>query len=297
MAAATSDKIKEVFRRLDSNADGRISKEEMNIILRDLVSCTPRDVDRIFSQLDTNCDGSVSYNEFVDWIMQENMNMAGTPAQKAHEALLRMVRGGSIAVALDELGIDISLDGEEEDFSSALSGLQLLTPVQLRSIFTRADVDARGYIRLGQLHDILYPGAGGREPCESVVKIFAQMDKSRNGQVGCGEFVAFVLQAKRSMSAVAGDADKKAIAAAFRSADGDQSSRLDPQELERLLGCSTDEERDLANRCFKALDTDGDGSLSVLEFSKMYGKELVEEAKGIQVQWYLDPDDEASTVA
>ncbi|CAA0839338.1 Probable calcium-binding protein CML27 [Striga hermonthica] len=59
------EEVERIFRKFDSNGDGRISLTELGAILNGLGSETPPDeVARIMSELDTDGDGFIDLKEF-----------------------------------------------------------------------------------------------------------------------------------------------------------------------------------------------------------------------------------------
>ncbi|GAA0150204.1 calmodulin-related [Lithospermum erythrorhizon] len=58
--------VEKVFKRFDTNGDGRISIKELESILSAMGSrVSPDEVTRIMSELDVNGDGSIDLKEFV----------------------------------------------------------------------------------------------------------------------------------------------------------------------------------------------------------------------------------------
>lgn len=68
-AAAVKQKemIMGTFRRWDSNADGFITRDELERVLS-LLGISEGDITTIFSAADSNSDGKIDYTEFVDWL-------------------------------------------------------------------------------------------------------------------------------------------------------------------------------------------------------------------------------------
>lgn len=50
----------------------------------------------------------------------------------------------------------------------------------------------------------------------------------------------------------------------------------------------------MAKKAFDAVDTDGNGNLSIVEFSRVYGKELIQASKAPEVTW-TDVADESES--
>ncbi|TKY47408.1 Polcalcin Che a 3 [Spatholobus suberectus] len=56
-----------IFKRFDSNGDGKISSHELGDALQTLGSVTPDEVQRMMAEIDTDGDGFISYEEFTDF--------------------------------------------------------------------------------------------------------------------------------------------------------------------------------------------------------------------------------------
>lgn len=203
-----------------------------------------------------------------------------------------------VELSAKEDAIDLTLDGEEDDFEAAIRWLELLNTKQLRSIFETADLDHSGFLDLKELKSLIFPGSDKAAAADnlSVAKMFAQMDRNCDGKIGCGELVSYFITRKQKLLEVSG-ADRRQIAVAFSAADADQNGSLSLAELEHLFGSETPEEKLLINATFALLDTNGDGHLSVLEFSKLYGAELLREARSIEVQGSMDAGDDEEAMS
>mmetsp|Transcript_122598 Transcript_122598/g.216055 ORF Transcript_122598/g.216055 Transcript_122598/m.216055 type:complete len:367 (+) Transcript_122598:53-1153(+) len=195
---------------------------------------------------------------------------------------------------IDMSGIADSLEigGDESDFLDCIALFRRLDSKQLRQAFHEADVNKSNYLSLTELRRFLFPKSSSNDKSLCVSKIFAQMDKNHDGKVGCGEFCSYIISTKELLCSIPDAADKKHIATAFSTADRDKSAGISASEFAVLLGASSEEEKSTIQKAFKALDCNSDGALSVIEFSRVYGKELVQEARAPEVTWKEIPPDE-----
>ncbi|AQK51579.1 Polcalcin Phl p 7 [Zea mays] len=62
--AATAD-MERIFKRFDTNGDGKISLSELTEALRTLGSTSADEVQRMMAEIDTDGDGCIDFNEFI----------------------------------------------------------------------------------------------------------------------------------------------------------------------------------------------------------------------------------------
>lgn len=69
----TTEELKQVFNKFDSNRDGKISPEEYQAILKALGkrNLVRKEVQKIFEVADLDGDGFIDYNEFVEMQKRE----------------------------------------------------------------------------------------------------------------------------------------------------------------------------------------------------------------------------------
>lgn len=56
-----------IFKRFDSNGDGKISSTELGDALKTLGSTTADEIQRMMAEIDTDGDGFISFKEFSDF--------------------------------------------------------------------------------------------------------------------------------------------------------------------------------------------------------------------------------------
>ncbi|CAN6993116.1 unnamed protein product [Brassica oleracea var. botrytis] len=64
MADAEHERI---FKKFDTDGDGKISAAELEEALKKLGSVTPDDVTRMMAKIDTDGDGNISFQEFTEF--------------------------------------------------------------------------------------------------------------------------------------------------------------------------------------------------------------------------------------
>jgi len=307
----SSRDLKDVFRQYDQNGDGTISPEELKAVLLAIGGgFTDDEIGTVFRSMDCNRDGKVQFEEFVDWLTNDQASFTdlcstvepeGNRHGKIQSALRKGLPEGVRAALSDDVALAdlqdlaISFTGDEPDFVDVTSRLRLLDAKALRAAYEEADLDKNGYLQLEELRRLLFPEGSGKiseQESASLAKMFAQMDKNSDGKVRCGEFVSYILASKKCLSTVASDADKRQIAAAFEKADSGRTGNLTLADFEGILGASTVEEKGMVKKAFDSVDANGDGVLSIVEFSRVYGKELLQASKVTEVTWNEVPSDD-----
>ncbi|KAG9454722.1 hypothetical protein H6P81_007626 [Aristolochia fimbriata] len=67
MAADMAADIERIFKRFDTNGDGKISSAELGDALRTLGSASPDEIQRMMAEIDTDGDGYIDFKEFTEF--------------------------------------------------------------------------------------------------------------------------------------------------------------------------------------------------------------------------------------
>ncbi|KAI3519338.1 hypothetical protein L2E82_33791 [Cichorium intybus] len=59
--------LERIFKRFDTNGDGKISSTELGEAFKALGSVSPDEVQRMMAEIDTDGDGFISYQEYMDF--------------------------------------------------------------------------------------------------------------------------------------------------------------------------------------------------------------------------------------
>lgn len=57
--------IEKIFKRVDTNGDGKISLAELGDVLRILGSASPDEIQRVMAEIDTDRDGCIDFKEYA----------------------------------------------------------------------------------------------------------------------------------------------------------------------------------------------------------------------------------------
>lgn len=70
--AEAFDRIKETFRRADSNGDGFIAKDELRRLFGVIGAWTDAEFDELYRDADKSGDGKLNYEEFLSWVLSQD---------------------------------------------------------------------------------------------------------------------------------------------------------------------------------------------------------------------------------
>lgn len=156
-----------LFKTLDSNTDGSVSKDELNTALtaaQESDSSLTIDIDELFSQLDANADGNLSSDETAALLPPPP---PGQPPS-SEELFGALDSNGDGSIGTDELSVLVSQAGAATS-SDALSEL-----------FSQLDADGSGGIDSEELSALAPPPP----PPEGSREGFAQAQSGESGGEG-----------------------------------------------------------------------------------------------------------------
>merc|ERR1719438_269658 len=297
--------VKEGFKRIDVNGDGAISRQE----LKQGLHLNDEELNVVFALGDLDGDGEISMTEFIP-LMSPNaassMNRLRNSFRDITEAIIAFKKfdaNGDGALSPNELlqglrgtGVnfesqecnnvyamaDLNQDGEISmvEFISALfpaaaDGLskfrgRLGAITDVKMAFKRFDADGDGEITIQELKQ----GAGQGFSTGEIAAVFSLGDSDQNGKLSFAEFAQLVLpsardkicQLKKSFNGA------KAVQDAFNRFDVNKDGNISCEELRNGLNSSglkfNDQE---VMTVFAMADIDGDGEISLVEFSALLG--------------------------
>jgi calcium-dependent protein kinase len=128
-----TEEVDELFRAMDIDGDGILTKEEIKASYQEILGRSLRDdeVDAIFDRVDADASGTISYSEFVVATLNSDILHTGN---KLRSTFNKMDADGSGAIDKSELNILLSL------FETTLD------EEELDDMMKRADVDGDGEI-------------------------------------------------------------------------------------------------------------------------------------------------------
>eukprot|EP00927_Polykrikos_kofoidii_P050741 TRINITY_DN44623_c0_g1_i1.p1 TRINITY_DN44623_c0_g1~~TRINITY_DN44623_c0_g1_i1.p1 ORF type:complete len:464 (-),score=67.77 TRINITY_DN44623_c0_g1_i1:209-1600(-) len=82
-----ADNISRIFKTWDQDGNGKISREELGSVMRELCSFDDDDLQMLLDEADTNKDGCIDYDEFVSWLMRPQSESLGAAIMDYGDAL------------------------------------------------------------------------------------------------------------------------------------------------------------------------------------------------------------------
>merc|ERR1719458_1790573 len=222
------------------------------------------DIMREFKKFDTNCDGALSQQEVVAGMKNMGMNFESKECENVF-AMADLNQDGEISfVEFAGALFPAAADGVAK-FRARLGAI-----TDVKMAFKRFDADGDGEISMSELKN----GAGGGFSSGEISAIFALGDSDGDGKVSFAEFAQLVLPSARDKVTTLKKNFKGAqdIQAAFQRFDVNKDGKISCDELKNGLhgsGLKLNDQEVMT--IFAMADIDGDGEISLVEFSALLG--------------------------
>ena len=256
------------FRKIDSNADGSISIQELAAGMRDMrMSFSNEETNAMFSAADINQDGEICYTEFVSLIIPSagdalsKFRKSFTGIKNAQEAFNRFDADGDQEITFEELA-----KGMGGNFSSN----------EIKAVFALGDTDQDGQISFLEFAKLVIPAAADAltkfwkcfRDLKVIRQAFKQFDADNDGAISRTEVIDGMKRSGRNFSA-------EEIDALFLLADSDNNGQIDFPEF-ALIMIPTAPERIMklkkiyktqsaVETAFKKFDANNDGAIDYNE--------------------------------
>jgi len=258
--------VKGLFKAIDVDGDGLLSKEEM--LTSPGCKFDREEVEAIYEVGDSNGDGVLDIGEFIA-IMYPTASEAVSKLSKNYHNV------DEVKLLFRKLDVDSdgSITREEMD-----SGVIRFTPAEVEAVFALGDINDDGALDLEEFIGVMFPDAatlasrmrGQYTDINSIKKAFAAVDLNGDGKVSKEEIAA------------SGTFNSQEIDALFLLGDANNDGEIDLEEFIGVLYpvvanalvklTKTIANVDDARFLFKQLDVDGDGVLSQEELRKFGSK-------------------------
>merc|ERR1719309_172658 len=293
------------FKRVDTNGDGAISRQELKNGMR----LGDEELSVVFALGDIDQDGEISMGEFIR-LMSPSASTALNRLRNCFKDITDVIgafkkfdANGDGALSQQELmagmkttGLtfeshecanvfamaDLNQDGEINSvefisalFPAAADGLakfrgRLGAITDVKMAFKRFDADGDGEISIMELKN----GAGSGFSTGEIASVFALGDSNQDGKLSFAEFAQLVLPSAREKVCMLKKSFKGAqeVQAAFQKFDVNKDGKISCEELKNGLNGSglklNDQE---VMTIFAMADIDGDGEICQDEFSALLG--------------------------
>jgi len=284
------DQVKDLFKRLDVDNDGSITKAEL---AESSQKFTPQEVDAIMSLGDINDDGAIDLEEFIG-VMYPS---AGTVANRLR---LKFTDINSVKRAF----ADIDKNGDGKVSKEEMSGSGTFNDQEIDALFMLGDSNNDGEIDLEEFIGVLYPvvaqalakitkdvgsvddarflfksidrdgdgllsqeelrKSGTRFTNREIEAIFAVGDINGDGELDVNEFINVLCPGATTVISRISSQFKDAadVEKCFRDMDANQDGKISRDEMMQYSGLNEQE----VNAVFELGDTDRDGEIDLQEF-------------------------------
>jgi calcium-dependent protein kinase len=131
--------LQKLFKSLDLNGDGKLSKEELNIAFSRLATSESIDIDRIMQRCDSNKNGYIDFTEFLTASIDWKQALSGERLEALFKELDKDNDG---AITIEEIKI-------------FLGGSEYIDDQEWEEIFREADYDHNGVIDLEEFRSVM----------------------------------------------------------------------------------------------------------------------------------------------
>ena len=278
------DDVKNAFKKMDRNGDGKISPQELQAC-----GFNDQQVKALFALGDSNNDGEIDLEEFITVMcpsasaVVSKLSKLFNTKEKAADAFKKIDVNGDGLLSKDELR------------SAALPNGTKLTSIEVDSIFALGDANGDGEIDMEEFLAVMVPSAGFSssfssssnttyvKKTSSTMTSFqssssSSMSMSMQKTSSSSMQQTYVSTSKYSTSTSSASVSSTSISfssatdvkRAFRQFDQNGDGHLDRNEFKKLLASSgknvSDQE---AMALFSQGDVDGDGVIDINEFVRL----------------------------
>jgi len=245
-----------VFKQIDVNGDGLLSKQEMSSAMIGGAKLSKSEVDAIFKLGDVNGDGEIDMEEFLA-VMVPSVGYS-------------MTTSSSSSTSFSQTTVTKSSFSKTTVSSSSFCsvGMTFGSVSDAKAAFQRFDINGDGVMDKEEMKQMMNSAAGKKVSDAEVNALFQKGDIDGDGQLDMHEFI-------RLMFPACSDALSKLqksypnlneVKAAFRKFDADGDGHITKSELSGVMkGCSSTE----VEAVFALGDIDQSGGIDYQEFIAM----------------------------
>ena len=142
--AEEADALKRVFMAMDSDMDGKLSREDLEVNFRELLPTGLDDLTRIMDTMDCDGNGYIEFHEFLTATLNWKRLLTTEVMESAFRAF---DKDGNGMIGVDEL--KFMLQGEQEVENGVWTDVYMLSCKSFQRLWT-ARCPARGRFRWGR---------------------------------------------------------------------------------------------------------------------------------------------------
>ena len=250
--SSSTTSLSAVFDAIDKDKNGTVSRSELEAALRDLnLSVTSRELDAIMDRFDKTGRGSFAYRDFVDFI-DGRSGSSDTPT--ARLAPLRPIGGGGGRRSFATAEVEDAARRLRDRIQDAVKG----KGITYEAVFTAIDKDKDGTVSESELESALRElNIDVRR--DEVPMLMQKFDKENRGKFAYRDFVSFCRETDSGSGSRRGS-----VPGRFSSTQVEEAA----SNLRRQIGEAVRSKGVPYDSIFKAMDSDGDGTVSKYELEK-----------------------------
>jgi calmodulin len=287
----------ETFKKMDTNKDGQISKQEMgNAGLPDGSKLNPFEIEAIFALGDINKDGEIDMEEFLSVMMpQAGISQAFSSSsntqymksssssfqQKSSSSSIQQkssssaVQQKSSASSVQQKSSSVQQKSSSSfassqsyssttTYSSTTVSVSFSNAGEVKQAFRRFDTDGDGHLDKNELKNLLIQ-SGKSVSDQEVDLLFRQGDVDGDGRIDMQEFVKLMFPAANATLSKLQQSFNSLndVKASFRKYDSDGDGHISRSELRQVMSSFSDPEVD---SIFALGDKDQSGGIDYQEF-------------------------------
>ena len=316
--------IPTLFQKFDTNGDNLIDSTELKtgLLSLNLADLPPSQVERLVNTIDEDGDGQIDLSELHETITGEKLptpdsvtektppiaeiNEEGSETTEENEVTEELTSENSNEVDesdqiieddSDEVADDSDSEEqdsvvEEEEFSADEAFMQLGMAISeqgltIREVFETMDTDSSGLIMGPELQKGIEEILGEHMDSSSVYSILQLLDQDDDGNVDPMELIEALEALDLGI-----DSDDASLSDIDDHIDDLESEVMGAETILHLISDAMDESGQSPNSFFNTLDKDGNGQVSVEEFTQSISELVGQEFSHKDIESFLATTDD-----
>ena len=292
-----------LFKKFDTDGDGQIDSSELKsgLLSLNLADLPPSQVERLIKTIDEDGDGKIDLGELHETITGEkytpeasskNTTKVAATEEKSTDAEEESTDAEEESTDAEEESTDAEEDDSEKDDSTdeeeeiedqsespfyKMGVAALESGMSIRDIFDKLDSNEDGRIDGPELQKGIEEIAGESLTPAEVMEILNSLDEDSDSRLDPMELIHAIesLDLGISPDDEDGSSSESSVEEMNDIIDDIEDEEFAPLPILQMISDAMDESGDTPSNFFNALDKDGDGQISVEEFTSSI-EELIE---------------------